>query len=206
MSNRIFLYPIWIRLWHVFNALLCLVLIVTGVSMQYSSPQNAIVAFGVAVDFHNICGILLTINYAIFLIGNAITPNGKFYILKFKGFIERLMKQAMYYSFGIFKGEKAPFPVTEKRKFNPLQQFTYLMIMYFGVPLVILSGWLMLYPTAVLPLLTGLNGIMITDIIHVIMGFFITIFLVIHVYFCTIGHTPVSNFKSMVNGWHDVHE
>ncbi|MCX6259522.1 MAG: cytochrome b/b6 domain-containing protein, partial [Bacteroidia bacterium] len=35
-----YLYPAWIRLWHLFNALLIIVLIVTGISMQYTDKQD----------------------------------------------------------------------------------------------------------------------------------------------------------------------
>jgi thiosulfate reductase cytochrome b subunit len=27
----------------------------------------------------------------------------------------------------------------------------------------------------------------------------------VHVYFCTIGKNPTSNFKSMINGYHESH-
>ena len=204
MSQKIFLYPAWIRIWHVLNAVLCLILIVTGLSMHYASPES-LVGFRSSVQLHNICGIILSINYAIFIVGNTITKNGVFYRFALKGMIDRLMKQVQYYIGGIFKGEKAPFPITEKRKFNPLQQFTYGAIMYIAVPFVIFSGFIMLYPESILPHFQGLIGVFLTDLIHVTMGFFISVFLIIHVYFCTIGHTPVSNFKSMINGWHEAH-
>jgi len=35
-----YLYPKWIRLWHLFNALLFILLIVTGISMQYTGRNN----------------------------------------------------------------------------------------------------------------------------------------------------------------------
>ena len=36
-TKRIYLYPIWIRLWHALNALMFLVLIITGISLHYAT-------------------------------------------------------------------------------------------------------------------------------------------------------------------------
>jgi thiosulfate reductase cytochrome b subunit len=206
MANRIYFYPAWLRIWHLLNAILFLLLIITGLNMQYTNPGSALIRFDIAVNIHNFSGIVLTINYLIFLVVNYTSGNFRFYKIEFKGFFDRLLKQVRYYSFGIFKGEHAPFPSDENRKFNPLQQFTYVAIMYLAVPFIFITGWAMLFPQIIINQLFNLSGYLLTDIIHVIMGFFGSIFLLIHVYFCTIGATPVSNFKSMATGWHEVHD
>lgn len=206
MSAKLYLYPLWIRLWHALNALLILILIISGVSMQYSSPEASFIRFDIAVSMHNISGILLTINYLIFLGGNFFTPNGKYYKLQFKGLFERLKKQFMYYTFGIFKQQKAPFPVTKESKFNPLQQFTYVVAMYILVPIVIFTGIALLYPELMLTNILGGSGLKINVFIHVIIGFLVSFFMFIHIYFCTIGATFVSNFRSMINGFHEHHD
>jgi thiosulfate reductase cytochrome b subunit len=206
MSNRIYFYPAWLRVWHLLNAILFLLLIFTGINMQYAGPDSALIKFDNAVNVHNISGIILTINYLFFFIYNIISGNFKFYKIEFKGFIDRLLLQIRYYSFGIFKGEHAPFPSNETRKFNPLQQFTYVAIIYICVPFLVITGWAMMFPQIIIFQLFNVSGYLLTDIFHVIMGFFGSIFLIIHVYFCTIGATPFSNFKSMVTGWHEVHD
>ncbi len=205
MSEKLYLYPVWIRLWHAGNAILILLLILSGISMQYSNPANPFLRFDIAVRMHNISGILLTIAYAAYVIGNRVTPNGKYYKTNYKGLISRLTKQFMYYTFGIFKHEKPPFPVTKESKFNPLQKFTYNIAMYILLPIVFITGWALLYPEVILTNLLGGSGLKINDFIHVITGFFLSFFMVIHIYFCTIGATFVSNFKSMINGFHQSH-
>ncbi len=205
MSGKIYLYPIWIRLWHAFNAILIILLIISGVSMQYTNPDNPFIRFDIAVSMHNICGITLTANYAFFLIGTFFTPNGKYYKLTLKGLTSRLIKQFTYYTFGIFKHEKPPFPVTKDSKFNPLQQFTYVIAMFVLVPIVIITGWALLYPEYTLTKVFGASGLTLTDFVHVIIGFFVSFFMFIHVYFCTIGATFVSNFRSMITGFHESH-
>jgi len=203
-TERLYLYPVWIRIWHMTNAVLCLILIITGLSIQFSNP-NTMVKFNAAVAVHNIAGIILTISYSLFFIGNLFTPNGSYYVISVKGFIDRLMKQFRYYTIGIFKKEDAPFPVNEESKFNPLQQATYVILMYVFVPFVIVSGWGLLYPEMTVYSIFNISGLDLTDLLHISAGFLISIVMCVHVYFCTIGKNPTSNFKSMINGYHESH-
>jgi len=204
-QEKLYLYPIWLRFWHFINAVLCLILIITGVSMQFSAPAIALVRFDTAVALHNLAGIALTISYSIFFAGNLFTYNGKQYQIEYRGFMGRLKSQFRFYTFGIFKNEPAPFPITKERKFNPLQQFSYVFIMYLFVPLVFITGWALLYPETIPTVVLGTSGLHLTDLLHIISGFIISIFLVIHLYFCTIGRNPARNFLSILNGYHEVH-
>ena len=203
-SERLYLYPVWIRLWHMTNALLCLLLIITGLSIQYSNP-GTVVKFNSAVSVHNIAGIVLTISYVVFFLGNLFTLNGAYYVIPVKGFFTRLMKQFYHYTIGLFKNDEAPYPVTEENKFNPLQQATYVALMYVIVPLVILSGWGLLYPDITVKSFFGFSGLDLADLTHIAAGFAISIIMCVHIYFCTIGKSPMSNFKSMINGFHESH-
>jgi thiosulfate reductase cytochrome b subunit len=205
MSERIYLYPKWIRIWHLINALLILTLIFTGTSMQYATTKHSLIRFDYAVATHNICGVLLTINYLQFLLGNIITPNGRYYKFYWRQIIDDLLVQFKYYISGIFKHQQPPFPVSKIQKFNPLQKFSYVTAMYLLVPLVFITGWAMLYPSVILTKFLGFSGIQLTDFLHVFTAFLIVLFLMIHVYFCTVGSTFTSNFKSMINGYHETH-
>ena len=199
-----YLYPKWIRAWHIINAVLFLILIVTGLSMQYTDKENAsyVVGFAKAVKWHNFAAIILTINYIIFVTGNLFTKNGKYYKISKKNFLEELISQLKYYSWGMFKGEKHPFPVTEERKFNPLQKLTYVLAMYVAVPLLIISGIGLLFPEITITGFLGVSGLLMTDILHITMGFFLSIFMVIHIYTCTLGAKPSSLFWGMISGYH----
>jgi thiosulfate reductase cytochrome b subunit len=204
-EEKLYLYPVWVRLWHLSNAILILTLIVTGVSMQFTAEQSKLVRFDTAVAIHNVAGILLTISYLFFFIGNLFTLNGKSYQLEYRGLFGRLKKQFLYYLIGIFTKQSPPFPVTRENKFNPLQQFSYVFVMYLFVPLVFLTGWFMLYPETIPLKIFGGSGLHTMDFIHILSGFVISIFLVVHIYFCTCGKSPKSNFKSILNGYHDPH-
>ena len=135
-NTKLYFYPVWLRIWHAINALGIIILIITGFSLQ-SGIDSRIINFKLAVNAHNITGIAVTINYLVFFIGNIVTQNIKFYLIKPMGFIKRPMKQAYYYAYGMFHGMKAPYPLSEKRKFNPLQKYSYVAVMYFVVPIVI---------------------------------------------------------------------
>ena len=115
------------------------------------------------------------------------------------------MKQFYYYTIGMFNKAEAPFPVSEEQKFNPLQQSTYVLLMYALVPLVVLSGWGLLYPDVTVKSFFGFSGLDLADLLHITAGFTISIIMCVHIYFCTIGKSPTSNFKSMINGFHESH-
>jgi thiosulfate reductase cytochrome b subunit len=199
-----YLYPKWIRIWHVINAVMFLILIVTGLSMQYTDKENAtyVVGFAKAVRWHNFAALILVLNYIIFVTGNLLTNNGRYYRTGRKDFLLNLGKQFKYYSVGMFKGEKHPFPVTEERKFNPLQKLTYILAMYVAVPLLIISGIGLLLPEITITTIFGISGLILTDILHITMGFFLSIFMAIHIYTCTLGAKPTSLFWGMISGYH----
>ena len=199
-----YLYPKWIRAWHLLNAILFIILIVTGLSMQYTSKNDyvLVVGFAAAVKWHNAAAIVLTVNYIFFVAGNLFTQNGRYYRVRREGFFSDLLKQLRYYSWGMFRGEKHPFPVTMERKFNPLQKAAYILTMYLALPLVIISGLGLLFPEIIITRFFGVSGLILTDLLHITMGFFLSLFLIIHVYTCTLGSKPTSLFRGMITGYH----
>ncbi|MEN8155426.1 MAG: cytochrome b/b6 domain-containing protein [Bacteroidota bacterium] len=205
-TNKIYLYPIWIRIWHVINALMFLLLICTGLCLHFSSRGNNLIPFDVSVGLHNVAAIIVTFNYGVFLIGNIVTKNGKYYRYWRKNLVTNLWRQFVYYGVGIFKREKHPFPITEKQKFNPLQKFAYVIVMYFGMPLLIISGLALLYPEATGYSVFNVSSLVFYDVLHIIVGFVMSLFLLVHIYTCTLGDKPGTLFKSMVNGYHEEHE
>lgn len=204
-TKRLYLYPIWIRLWHVTNALLFILLIITGFSLHYASIENSFIPFNISVVIHNVCAIILTVNYGIFIIGNIITNNGMFYSKWRKNLWPKLWKQFQFYAFGIFKGDPHPFPITKKQKFNPLQKVSYVFAMYLGMPLLVISGVGLMFPERIGQSIFNINALVFYDVLHLVVAFVLSIFLVIHLYTCTLGDKPGTLFKSMVNGYHEEH-
>ncbi len=204
MSKKLYLYPGWIRFWHILNAVLFLVLIVTGISMQYAGKSGfSLIRFDQAVAFHNLAAIILVVNYGFFVIGNFFTSNGKYYKIKRKGFLQDIKIQFKYYAYGMFRGDEHPFEVNEENKFNPLQKISYVMVIYFLMPLIIVSGLALLFPEIIIRQIFGISGVLLTDLVHVICGFLLSIFMIIHIYTCTLGKKPGTLFKSMITGYHE---
>lgn len=203
-KDKICLYPVWLRIWHGINALGIIVLIVTGIRLQYSDLSLLSMDFGMAVQIHNISGVIVTLNYFVFIIGNLVTPNKKYYKIKPKGLVGRIKKQMNYYTSGIFKKEEAPFPISEKRKFNPLQKYSYIFVMYVFVPLTVITGLALLFPELIIEKVYAVSGVFLTALLHATVGFLISIFLIIHLYVASIGKNPLDNFRSIINGYHHV--
>lgn len=205
-TTKIYLYPVWIRIWHAINALMFLLLIFTGISLHYSSADFNLMGFQLAMGIHNVCALIVTFNYGVFVIGNLLTKNGNYYRKWRKNLFPNLWKQFTFYAVGIFKKQPHPFPITEKQKFNPLQKVSYVFAMYFGMPLLILSGIALMVPDMIAYKVFNVSGLLFYDTLHIIVGFVLSLFLLIHLYTCTLGDKPGTLFKSMINGYHEEHE
>lgn len=202
MSGKLYLYPLSIRIWHLLNAILVILLILTGVSLQYASKEFQIIPFSTAISIHNVCCVLLTFNYLQFFIASLVSKNFRFYIVRQPNFWKRTMKQARFYAYGVFKGEPHPFEVTENEKFNPLQKLSYWFVIFIFLPAVIVTGWGLLYPDNVAHVIFGVSGLHVTAIIHIITGFILSIFLVVHIYLCTVGMKWSDAIKTIATGYH----
>ncbi|MFH1050794.1 MAG: cytochrome b/b6 domain-containing protein [bacterium] len=204
--EKIYLYPLWLRIWHLINALLMILLFLSGISLHYSETSSLLLSFSTAMVIHNVCGILLSLNYLFYFLFNLISGNYKHYLPKLKNFLKEILIQARYYLIDIFDKEPHPFPAHEKRKFNPLQTLGYLSIMYFMIPLVIVTGWLLMFPELTPDEFFGMGGVWPAAILHIISGFIISIFTVVHVYLGTTGHTVRDLYLGIITGWHHTEE
>ncbi len=204
-NSKEYYYPAWLRVWHWLNAFLFFSLIFTGINLQYADTKSPIINFSNAILIHNISGITLTLNYLFFFFLNIFSGNYKQYIPKIRGIFNKLILQSKFYLHGIFNNHSHPFETTKEQKFNPLQQITYLNIMYIMLPIIILSGAALLFPELIINNIFGISGLTLTDIVHTSAGFILSVFMIGHIYLATTGTTVSSNFKAMVTGWHESH-
>lgn len=204
--RKIYFYPFWLRFWHWLNALLFIFLTSSGLHIHYSNPKAGFIPFKTAILIHNLSGILLSLNYIFYFIANIITGNFRHYIPKTSGFWQRIYFQARYYLIGIFIGESHPFEPDQKQKFNPLQQISYLIIMALFMPIIIISGWALMFPEFAPEEFLGMGGVWPMALLHTITGFILSIFMIVHIYLATTGKTIGELFKSMITGWHLSHE
>jgi len=199
--TSLYLYPLWLRVWHWANAVLFLALILSGVSMHYSGT-DWLMPFATARVVHNTAGILLTIGWIGFVVANARTDNGRHYHLKLRGLIGQLIAQTRYYAYGIFRLEPHPFHVSETMKFNALQQLSYLGVMYGLMPVLILSGWAFLYSVYLPETLFGFGSLWVVAMTHTVVSYLLALFLLVHLYIITTGETVFANLLAMITGWH----
>ncbi len=196
-ARRVFVYPAFVRASHWLNALLFIVLLVTGLSVHFTGASREI-GLGTAVRVHDAAGVLLIVNFALFLIAGIATGDIRQYLPRCEGLAGGLAAQARYYLYGIFKGEPHPFAVTREARFNPLQQVTYLLVFILGMPLLILSGLVLLVPG----LAGGIDRACLAWI-HYALAVFYGLFLVGHAYLATTGKKPGSLIKGMIDGYHE---
>jgi thiosulfate reductase cytochrome b subunit len=199
--SALYLYPVWLRLWHWLNALMFIVLMVTGASMHFAGT-SWLVPFDTAVPIHNATGILLTISWVVFVLGNLFSSNGRHYRVRFRGLFQRLFAQMTYYGYGIFRNAPHPFHVTEDEKLNTLQQLSYIGVMYALMPLLIISGWSFLYAVYLPETLFGIGTLWLIAMAHLTLAYFLVLFLIVHMYIITTGETILTNLRAMFTGWH----
>jgi thiosulfate reductase cytochrome b subunit len=78
--------------------------------------------------------------------------------------------------------------------------------MYVGMPLLIISGIVLLFPEIAISNVSGMSGLVFSDVLHITMGFFLSIFMIIHIYTCTLGAKPSSLFRGILSGFHESEE
>jgi len=201
--SRIYLLPLWIRVWHWTNALLIIALAVTGVSLHFADPELPLVEFSLAARIHDLAGIALLATYGFFVVANIATGNWWQYVPKPPGVLERCLVQSRWYMYGIFKGEPHPYRVSEEANFNALQALSYWFIMYMVLPVMLATGVMFLIPDLAPDRVFGFDGLLPVAILHYLTGAVIVAFMIAHVYLGTTGQTATSMFKTMITGWHE---
>jgi thiosulfate reductase cytochrome b subunit/nitrate/TMAO reductase-like tetraheme cytochrome c subunit len=199
--KKIFIFPLWIRIWHWTNALLFLILMFTGISLHFSSTGSLLLPYKASAVLHNVSGVLLVLLYLFYFIWNFKTKNIKHYIVDFKGVFKKITIHLQYYFLGIFANKPNPHSPTQKSKFHPIQQLFYFITMYVLVPIVAITGIFLLFPTFAPDAVLGKGGILPMAILHSIATFFLIIFFLLHFYLATTGKTIFELLKSMFTGW-----
>ncbi|HET7866631.1 MAG TPA: cytochrome b/b6 domain-containing protein [Burkholderiaceae bacterium] len=205
--SKLYVNPLPVRVWHWTNALLFIVLIVTGVQIRYldlfsfMSVRNAVVV-------HNWVAFALIANFFLWLLFYLFSDKNKAYQPEFN--IVKLFndsfRQAMYYGYGIFRGDPNPHRVDPYYKFNPLQRMLYQILMLFLLPLQFATGILMWDVKRFSSVIDMVGGLRVVDTVHVLIFIFFVFYMCFHPYLATLGHTPMAHIKAMITGYEDVDE
>ncbi|HPR33102.1 MAG TPA: cytochrome b/b6 domain-containing protein [Prolixibacteraceae bacterium] len=200
--KRVYIYKGFERFWHWTQAALIIFLALTGFEVHGSFH---ILGFEHAARFHRIASWMLIILIVFAIFWHFVTGEWKQYIPTTK----KLKDQILYYAFGMFRGDPHPTRKTELSKMNPLQRLVYLGFKLVLVPLTVVSGILyMLHKTFDKNDIVVIEDLPLGGIAfwHTLGGILLMVFLVVHVYMTTTGHTPTSNIRAMITGYEDLEE
>ncbi len=196
------LHTLPIRIWHWINDLLILLLIVTGVQLR--APDAAIFgAYGNAVWLHKYVGFCAAASFVFWLIYVVISGAfWKHYLLRLSD-IKNMPKQAAFYAFNVFRGAENPFKPSPDNKFNPMQKVAYFSMMSFVTPVVVITGVLFSDILYFLPYIEAIGGLRVLDAIHVMAAYAFLLYLLVHLYMATLGHSMFAHVKAMIVGYEE---
>jgi thiosulfate reductase cytochrome b subunit len=205
-TEYIYLTPMPVRIWHWLNAFGIVTLCITGISIRFPDVMNIFGTYKAAIRLHNTAGVVVAISYALWLIYYMFIAGtmAKLYIPTINDIKSGIFRQAFFYFFKYFKGDPNPHHGTPDNKFNPMQKTAYLMIMFVLLPLVIVSGAVLMYVAPLREIILIIGGIKTLVSAHFLIACCFCAFLFVHIYLATLGHTPLAYFKPMWDGWEKV--
>jgi thiosulfate reductase cytochrome b subunit len=205
-KEYIYLTPMPVRIWHWINALGIVTLCVTGIQIRFPEYVNIFGTYKAAIQLHNTAGITVSIMYLVW-IGYYLIVKGNLFRLYVPNTYDLKMgifRQVLFYFYHFLKGGPSPHHATPDNKFNPMQKAAYMGIMLVLLPLVILSGILILNVAPLREWIILLGGIKLLVSAHFLIACCFFAFLFVHIYLATMGHTPLAHFKPMWDGWEEV--
>lgn len=198
---RQYLYSRFLRLWHWLQALLVILLLLTGFEVH---GTLSLLGFEQASDVHRISAWTLLGLWALAWFWHITTGEWKQYI---PSPIDRILAMVRYYGMGIFKGEPHPFHKDRWHRHNPLQRMAYLSLHIMIGPVIWISG--LLYISFPYWAEFGLSGLSLAPValLHTLGAFLMMAFLVVHLYLAlTTSERPFGYLKGMITGYEDSDE
>ena len=203
-KELLYVHPAPVRVWHWINAVGIVLLVLTGIQIRYVEMVRFF-SLEEAVNVHNYIGFVVIANYGLWVAYYFGTGKIKIYFPNLRTFVPDVIRQALYYGNGIFKGDPNPHHMTPDNKFNAMQKKAYLGLMFLFLPAQMITGLFLWRVKQFSGYIEILGGIKVVDSIHVMLFFFFAIFLVVHSYLATLGHTPLAHFKAMFTGYEEAH-
>ena len=203
-KKLLYVHPAPVRVWHWINAVGIVLLVLTGIQIRFVEMVD-VFSLEEAVTLHNYIGLVVIANYGLWFAYYFGTGKIKLYFPNPRTFLGDVVRQAMYYGSGIFKGDPNPHHMTPDNKFNALQKKAYLGLMFLFLPAQMVSGLFLWKIKFFEKYIIMLGGIKIIDTVHVLLFFFFAIFLVVHSYLASLGQTPTAHFKAMFTGYEEEH-
>jgi thiosulfate reductase cytochrome b subunit len=190
---RTYIFKRFERFWHWTQAALILFMLVSGFEIH---GTYHLLGWQQAAQYHTYAAWALLGLWLFAIFWHFTTGEWRQYIPT----LHNIAAVVRYYSVGIFNGAHHPHRATQLTKHNPLQRIAYLVVKLVVNPLIWASGLAYLYYNQLAAAGLPLRWI---ALLHTTAAFLMLIFLVVHVYFATTGHTPLAHIKAMITGWED---
>lgn len=205
-TKLIYLQPTPVRIWHWLNALGIVTLCISGAQIRFPEFISICGNYRSAILLHNTAGIVVALSFSFWFFYYKLVSGNlvDIYVPKVQELSNGLMKQIFFYFYAYFKGAASPFHATPENKFNPMQKSAYLAVMFVIVPLVSLTGIMLLNIGPLRQMLLVIGGLGVVATLHFLLACVLGAFLVTHVYLATLGSTPLAYFKPMWTGWEKV--
>jgi thiosulfate reductase cytochrome b subunit len=202
-QEMIYLTPTPVRIWHWLNALGIVTLCITGIQIRFPEYANIFGTYKAAIRLHDIAGVTVSISFILWIVYYLFIARSlvKLYVPNLDDIKQGLFKQAFFYFFTFFLGEQNPHTATLDSKFNAIQKMSYLFIMFLFLPLVIVTGLLIMNVAPLRGWIIMLGGIKFLVDAHYLTACSFFAFLCVHIYMATLGHTPFAHFRQMWTGW-----
>jgi thiosulfate reductase cytochrome b subunit len=200
--KRVYLYYKFERIWHWAQSLLIFFLGFTGFEIHGSFT---LFGFETAVMWHNIAAWAFIVLIAFAIFWHLSTDAWKQYMPT----MNNLKAQIEFYLTGIFRNAPHPTKKTALSKLNPLQRLVYLGLKVLVIPVMVVSGLLYMfyrYPSGAKMETINMDGLETIALIHTAGAFLLVVFVIVHLYLITTGHTLTTNLKAMITGWEEIEE
>ena len=200
--KRVYLHPLAVRIWHWANALLVILLLVTGIKLRIPGVA-ALRVNSPALLAHRYTGWAMAISFLFWVVYSLTSGNlSRHYGIR-KGDVKGIFRQVKFYLFSIFRGEQNPFRASPDKKFNPLQKLAYGTIMRVFTPIIVVTGLFFSDILFFRKYVLLLNAMKVLDAIHVMVAYLFILYLIVHIYMATLGRKASSHIKAMVVGYEE---
>lgn len=196
--KRVYIYPLFERFWHWIQAVLVILLALTGFDIHY--PDYEIFGFERSVIMHRYLAWAFVVLIAFAIFWHFTTGQWKQYLPTFRN----MGSMINFYLFGIFKNAPHPVRKTLLSKLNPLQRITYLGLKILIIPVLVVSGFAYYFWNEWD--FAATLGLRMIAYVHTFAAYVLIAFMFGHIYLTTTGHTVTSNIRAMITGWEELEE
>ncbi|MDQ5986233.1 MAG: thiosulfate reductase cytochrome b subunit [Syntrophus sp. SKADARSKE-3] len=198
--KEIYLHPLPLRVWHWVNALMIMILIVTGIRLRISGIA-ALRSHDPYLVLHLYAGWAMAASSLFWFTYAIASGHLRRHFLMKNNDLAGILRQVRYYAISIFKGDKDPFAPSAEQKYNPLQKLAYGSVMLIIVPVQVITGLCFSHIGILRGFILYWNMAGLLDAVHVIVAYVFILYLIVHIYMATLGPTAFSHILAMITGF-----